>query len=281
MSVRLLLNDSLWSRIEKILSDVKSKVGRPPDISDRTFLEAILYVARTGIPWRDLPDYFGNFSAIYNRLRRWQRNGTWQQLWQLLETDKVSLAEHLFIDTTCEGSSIPLHRQIRAHQHAAGASRKKGGQSQDVGLSPTITTQALGRSRGGFSTKIHFGCLDEKNALSIFLTGGEVPDVKGFASVFNLVPENHGIKNAIMDKGYDSDDIRETLADCEVVAVIPPKKNRIKEIDFDKELYKLRNKIERFINRMKQFRRIATRYEKLAETYLVFIYIVAVYVLLS
>jgi transposase len=109
-----------------------------------------------------------------------------------------------------------------------------------------------------------------------------------------------------MDKGYDSDTIRETIADKEMVAVIPPKVNRTQEIDFDKQLYKLRNKIERFINlclrscstcqgippshrthktanenRMKQFRRIATRYEKLAETYLVFLYIVAVYVLLS
>ncbi|MBC8233775.1 transposase [bacterium] len=52
-------------------------------------------------------------------------------------------------------------------------------------------------------------------------------------------------------------------------------------MDFDKQLYKLRNKVERFINRMKQFRRIATRYEKLAETYMVFIHIVAVYVMMS
>jgi transposase len=66
-----------------------------------------------------------------------------------------------------------------------------------------------------------------------------------------------------------------------MVAVILPKSNRTQEIDFDKQLYKLRNKIEQFINRMKPFRRIATRYEKLAENYLVFIHIVAVYVLLS
>lgn len=261
MSVRLLLTDVIWSRIETILSDIKSKVGRPPDISDRIFLEAVLYIARTGIPWRDLPEVFGNFSAIYNRLRRWKRNGTWQQLWQRLETDGILLAENLFIDTT----------GVRAHQHAAGASKKRGGQSQ----------QALGRSRGGLSTKIHLGCISEKSLISVFLTGAEVPDVKGFDDVFIKLPENHDIKRVIMDKGYDSDTIRKTLTDNEIVAVIPPKKNRTSEIEFDKALYKLRNKIERFINRMKQFRRIATRYEKLAETYLVFIYIVAVYVFLS
>ena len=261
MSVRLLLTDSIFRRLEKTLNEIKSKVGRPPDISDRMFIEAVLYIARTGIPWRDLPESLGNFSAIYNRLRRWKRNGTWQKLWELLETDEMSFAYNLFIDTTC----------VRAHQHAAGAPKKKGGQSQ----------QALGRSRGGFSTKIHLGCLNEKNVIAVVLTGGEVADVKGFDPLFYQLPETDKIKNGIMDKSYDSDAIRETLALNEIVAVIPPKKNRTKEIDFDKQLYKLRNKIERFINRMKQFRRIATRYEKLAETYLVFIYIVAVYVILS
>ena len=72
------------------------------------------------------------------------------------------------------------------------------------------------------STKIHLGCLNEKNLISISLTGGEVPDVKGFDSVFNQLPENHAIESAIMDKGYDCDDIRETIADSEIVAVIPP-----------------------------------------------------------
>lgn len=261
MSVRLLLTDSIWERLEKILNDIKSKVGRPPDISARIFIEAILYVARTGIPWRDLPACFGNFSAIYNRLRRWKRNGTWQKFWERLETEECSFAENLFIDTTC----------VRAHQHAAGAPKKKGGQSQ----------QALGRSRGGFSTKIHLGCFNEKTVISIVLTGGEVADVKGFDAVFQQLPETNDIKNGIMDKGYDSNAIRETLALNEIVAVIPPKENRTTAIDFSKQLYKLRNQIERYINRMKQFRRIATRYEKLAETYLVFIYIVAVYIILS
>ena len=77
MSVRLLLTDSIWKRIEKVLNEIKSKVGRPPDISDRMFIEAVLYIARTGIPWRDLPDFLGNFSTIYNRLRRWKLNGIW------------------------------------------------------------------------------------------------------------------------------------------------------------------------------------------------------------
>ena len=261
MSVRLLLTDSIWKRIEKVLNDIKNKVGRPPEISDRMFIEAVLYIARTGIPWRDLPHSLGNFSTIYNRLRRWRRNGIWQQLWQRLEADEIQFAENLFIDSTC----------VRAHQHAAGASKETGGQCQ----------QALGRSAGGFPTKIHLGCLDEKNAISIVLTGGEAADGKQFNAVFNELPENHDLKKGIMDKAYDSNPVRATLALNEMVAVIPPKINRTEAIDFDKQSYKLRNQIERFINRIKQFRRIATRYEKLAENFLVFIHIVSVYVMLS
>ncbi len=67
MAVRLLLTDETWSEFESILLEVKRKVGRPPDLSDRMFVEAVLYIARTGTPWRDLPDEFGNWSAVYNR----------------------------------------------------------------------------------------------------------------------------------------------------------------------------------------------------------------------
>ena len=165
MSVRLLLTDEVWNEIKLILNEIKRKDGRRPVISDRLFIEAVLYIARTGIPYRDLPKEFGNWSAIYNRLRRWTKNGTWEKLWKRLQKDKLSLSENLFIDSTCEGSSIPLHRLIRAHQHAAGASEKNGGQS----------AQALGRSSGGFSTKIHFGCLDETHAIAISITAGQVP----------------------------------------------------------------------------------------------------------
>jgi len=92
------------------------------------------------------------------------------------------------------------------------------------------------------------------------------------------LPEDNAIKNGVMDKGYDSDDIRKQLTELEIVPVIPPKKNRVIPIPYDAELYKERNRIERFINRMKQFRRIATRYEKLAETFIAFLHIIASYV---
>lgn len=84
-----------------------------------------------------------------------------------------------------------------------------------------------------------------------------------------------------MDKGYDSKSIREQLLAQDIVPVIPPKSNRIEPIDYDKDLYKLREKVERFFNKLKQFRRIATRYEKLSHTFLAFIHLVAAWIIIK
>jgi transposase len=82
-----------------------------------------------------------------------------------------------------------------------------------------------------------------------------------------------------MDKGYDSDPIRQHLRAQEVIPVIPPRQNRKQPILYDTEQYQLREKVERFFNKMKHFRRVATRYEKLRQTFLAFIHVVALWVM--
>jgi transposase len=99
--------------------------------------------------------------------------------------------------------------------------------------------------------------------------------------VFAQVPPEPPLTHAIMDKGYDSKSIREQLLAQDIVPVIPPKSNRIEPIDYDKDLYKLREKVERFFNKLKQFRRIATRYEKLSHTFLAFIHLVAAWIIIK
>jgi transposase len=69
MAVRLLLMDETWAEIAPILATIKSRAGSPPVLSDRMFIEAMLYLARTGTPWRDLPEAFGPWDAVYNRFR--------------------------------------------------------------------------------------------------------------------------------------------------------------------------------------------------------------------
>lgn len=106
-------------------------------------------------------------------------------------------------------------------------------------------------------------------------------DVKGFTPVFESIPNLDSIQNGVMDRAYDSNKVRAALKAHQIQAVIPLTRNRVESIEYDRELYKQRNKVERFINRLKQFRRMATRYEKLADTFLAFIHIVAAYIAVS
>jgi len=99
--------------------------------------------------------------------------------------------------------------------------------------------------------------------------------------VFAQVPPEPALTHAIMDKEYDSDGIREQLVAQDIVPVIPPKSNRRAPLNYDKALYKLREKVERFFNNLKQFRRIATRYEKLSQTFLALIHLVAAWLLIK
>jgi transposase len=103
----------------------------------------------------------------------------------------------------------------------------------------------------------------------------------GFHQVFAALPAGHVLEYGVMDKGYDSNAIRAKLQEHHITPVIPPKKNRQEPIAYDQALYKLREKVERFFNRLKQFRRIATRYDKLGQTYLAFIHLVAAFLVIK
>jgi transposase len=98
------------------------------------------------------------------------------------------------------------------------------------------------------------------------VTGGEAHEVKGYDTLMKL----HDVDpdRLLGDKGYDSDEIRDDLVERGIEPVIPPRSNRKTQIEYDREAYKRRNLIERCVNRLKQFRRIATRYEKTARAYL-------------
>jgi transposase len=139
----------------------------------------------------------------------------------------------------------------------------------------------LGRSRGGFSTKLHAGCLDEKTSVALELTSGARHDAPVFEVVFAQCPALPQLEYAVMDKGYDSEQIRRHLQAQEVIPVIPPRQNHKQAILYNTEQYQLREKVERFFNKLKHFRRVATRYEKLRQTFLAFIHIVALWVMIK
>ena len=135
---------------------------------------------------------------------------------------------------------------VRAHQHASGP---QGGQDK----------QALGKSRGGLSSKIHMKVDAFGMPLEFVLTGGQVHE----ASQVDFLVNEHS-DYMIADRGYDSDKIREMCRNKGIEPVIPGRKCRKELISYDEHIYKERNLVERFFCRIKQFRRIATRYDKTA-----------------
>lgn len=129
---------------------------------------------------------------------------------------------------------------------------------------PTCTT-ALGRSRGGFTSKLH--CLADAlgRPVAFHLTGGEAADCKAYDDLIDL-PEQ-APDAFLADKGYDADAIRADLAERKIKAVIPGRSNRRVKIEYDRALYKQRNRIERMFGHLKINRAIATRYDQLASSF--------------
>jgi len=143
------------------------------------------------------------------------------------------------------GSASGYDRQFRRQGAPLGQRRKRGEKKQ-----------AIGRSRGGRTTKIHALVDEEGRPRAFLLTGGQVADITGAAS---LVASTEPSGRLIGDKGYDAAHLRQFLASCGTIPVIPNKINRKQPFPFDAERYRLRNVIERTFCRLKDFRAIATR----------------------
>ena len=204
-------------------------------------MEAILWVLRTGVGWRDLPSAFGPWQSVYSCFRTWTRNG----LWAAVQTALSAAArddEYLLIDSTA----------VRVHAHGAGPA---GGQ----------LAQAMGRSKASLSTKIHLACDALGYPLGFILTGANVSDFDQAKPL--LRSQLRSGAQVIMDKGYDSDAIRAYVNQLGGVAVIAIHPSRTILPPFDQHLYRQRHRIENLFARLKAFRRIATRYEKLHRTF--------------
>ena len=125
------------------------------------------------------------------------------------------------------------------------------------------------------STKIHAATINEDCAVALHLTPGQAHDGRQFESLYESLDRDNVLESAALDRGYDADRIRERLALDGVEPVIPPISSRSKKLHYDKERYRERNRIERFFNKIKNFRRIATRYDKLRKTFFAAVYLCA------
>lgn len=115
--MRYAITDEQWAILEPMVLACKPRNAPTPTLPDRMFFEAVLYWARTGVPWRDLPAEFGSWSAVYNRLRRWIDSGRLERLFGMMTARPACDGlRRVMIDSTV----------VRAHQHAAGAAKKRG-----------------------------------------------------------------------------------------------------------------------------------------------------------
>lgn len=232
---RLMLTDEHWSKLEPIL--LHQGIYRKGDL--RMTMEGILYRMRTGCPWRDLPEAFGCWNSVYKRFNAWSASGKLFAIYQVLVEDPD--IEWLFIDGT----------YTKAHQHSAGAA--------------TGEAEAIGKSRAGNTSKIHLGVDACGLPIAFRITGGEVHDSTEAQALIDELPSGDAL---VADKGYDSERIREQAAAKGMRSVIPRKRNSKKgNAGLDRGLYRYRHLVENVFARLKHYRAIATRYDKLKRNY--------------
>ena len=252
------LTDEEWNAMRNFLP--KQRTGRRgrPWADHRRTINGILWVLCVGAPWRDLPENYGKWQTVYKRFRNWSQQGIWDRIWQAT-LKRVDGRSKLDRSLWCVDGSL-----VRAHHSCVGGSRRE---SLNAG------ENALGRSRGGYSTKLHVACDGQGIPLGICLTAGNVNEPTEFISLMESIPlglrrKANRPRAVAGDKAYVARYIFDWLARREIGNAIPNRKNENKNPAFKKKLYRRRNVVERLIGRLKKFRRIATRYEKTAQSYL-------------
>ena len=212
-------------------------------------LNAILYVAEQGCKWRGLPKRFGRWHTIYVRMNRWAKNGVLDRVFEQLQLEQIVRIriEAISLDST----------SVKVHPDGTGALEKG--------------PQAIGKSRGGWNTKIHMVAADARTAIVFALSPGHDHDAPhGRALLEELGPMPEGLP-LLMDRAYEGNETRQLALDLGMIPVVPPKSNRLHPWDYDRAIYKKRNEIERLFRRLKGFRRIFSRFEKLDVLFLAFL----------
>ena len=205
----------------------------------RMIVEGILYRMRVGCPWRDLPSIFGFWNSTFQQFNRWSS-----------KNKLISIFKSLVVEPDLEWEFID-GSIVKAHQHSTGAASEGD--------------EAIGKSVAGNTTKIHMAVDAFGLPIDFEITAGEVHDCKVAPEFFAKLPDADYM---IADKGYDSEELRDIVRAKSSVPVIPRKSNsKTGNDDMDWGLYKYRHLVENVFARLKHFRAIATRYDKLKRNY--------------
>ncbi|WP_104935547.1 IS5 family transposase [Desulfobulbus oralis] len=216
-----------------------------PRVDDRKVISGIIYVIKHGLQWKDAPREYGPYKTLYNRFLRWSRMGVFNNIFtELAKT--AGQDGQVMIDAT----------HLKAHRTAASLLSKKG--------SFPLHRR---RTKGGLNSKLHALCDGHGRPLAMTLTEGQVSDYKGAALLMDAIDALPEARALLADRGYDADWFRDALRARGITPCIPPRRSRKRPCPYDKDLYKQRHKIEIMFGRIKDWRRIAMRYDRCAHTF--------------
>ena len=232
-----------WAAVLKLFRACRSRRG-DKGRNDRKFLEALHYFTVHNVTWRALPAEFGNWNSI------------WKRFWRL---SQAGCLRGLVRGARREQPDRPSRADVRLH-HRSGSclSRRRPPGRRKRGAS----SEALGRSRGGFSTKIHIKVDLDGLPLAFHLTPGQASDSRQFEILLDL-GSDIAPRAAVGDKGYDAKANRAAARKRGICPVIPVKSSaKERPAFFPKALYRARARIEQLVGKLKRFKRIALRCEK-------------------
>lgn len=242
------ITDEQWKRLEPLLPPENTgKKGRPGK-DNRMMLNGMLWVNHSGAQWRQLPKRYGSWQSVYARFAKWRDDGIWERIFS--ELNKEADTENLSIDSTC----------VKVHESSNGEKKREN--------------KAIGLTKGGLNTKIHAIVDGLGNPVAFLLSPGNDGDSTHAIELMNKTDITGS--NLLADKAYGTKEILAYIREHEATVVIPPKNNAKEPWPVDYCLYKERHLVECFFQKIKWFRRVATRYDKLDKSFLAFVYMATI-----
>ncbi len=252
------IDNNQYDKIKHLLPVQRGNVS----IDNVTFINALLYICENGCKWRRLPKEYGKWHVIYKRFQRWVKAGIIEKLFRELHVQGAM--DLTILKRLLDSMTVPVHPD------ACGALKKNG-------------VQSIGRSKGGLTTKVHMLAANEKTAIEFTLSAGQSHDAPQGRLLLETVGTqkykyNYSSVPLLMDRAYEDDETRYIAQQLYFTPIVPPKKNRIIPWEYDKELYKQRNEIERLFRLLQGFRRVFCRFDKLDIMYSGFIMLALIFI---